>query len=200
MTDWGIIFPGAALAALPMIVFFLLFQRYFLDGASAWGRLSRSNFQAKTQGSAELRKQRRLFLLGDRKVPYIKTQTNKIAIIGAGILGSRHARVFHEQPESETVAIVDVNQERAQKIAALYNAKAYTDSQHDAAKTKTWMRLPSPRPITFTVIRWSPRSKRANTFSWKTYRHPDRGGARDRVVPLDGNHCNRDGELQPKVF
>ena len=51
----------------------------------------------------------------------------KIAIIGAGILGSRHARVFHEQPESETVAIVDVNQERAQKIAALYNAKAYTD-------------------------------------------------------------------------
>ena len=51
----------------------------------------------------------------------------RIAVIGAGILGSRHARVFHEQPESETVAVVDVNQERAQKIAALYNAKAYTD-------------------------------------------------------------------------
>jgi multiple sugar transport system permease protein len=32
MTDWGIIFSGAALAALPMIVFFLLFQKYFLDG------------------------------------------------------------------------------------------------------------------------------------------------------------------------
>ena len=32
MTDWGIIFSGAALAALPMIVFFLLFQRYFLEG------------------------------------------------------------------------------------------------------------------------------------------------------------------------
>jgi multiple sugar transport system permease protein len=32
MTDWGIIFAGAALAALPMIVFFLLFQRYFLEG------------------------------------------------------------------------------------------------------------------------------------------------------------------------
>ena len=31
-TDWGIIFAGAALAALPMIVFFLLFQRYFLEG------------------------------------------------------------------------------------------------------------------------------------------------------------------------
>jgi multiple sugar transport system permease protein len=32
MTDWGIIFAGAALAALPMIVFFLLFQKYFLEG------------------------------------------------------------------------------------------------------------------------------------------------------------------------
>lgn len=32
MTDWGIIFAGAALAALPMIVFFLAFQKYFLEG------------------------------------------------------------------------------------------------------------------------------------------------------------------------
>jgi multiple sugar transport system permease protein len=31
-TDYGIIFAGAALAALPMIIFFLMFQRYFLEG------------------------------------------------------------------------------------------------------------------------------------------------------------------------
>ncbi|HEY0601888.1 MAG TPA: carbohydrate ABC transporter permease [Herpetosiphonaceae bacterium] len=31
-TDYGLIFAGAALAALPMIVFFLVFQRYFLEG------------------------------------------------------------------------------------------------------------------------------------------------------------------------
>jgi multiple sugar transport system permease protein len=30
--DYGIIFAGAALAAVPMIVFFLLFQRYFIEG------------------------------------------------------------------------------------------------------------------------------------------------------------------------
>jgi multiple sugar transport system permease protein len=30
--DYGVIFAGAALAALPMIVFFLAFQRYFLEG------------------------------------------------------------------------------------------------------------------------------------------------------------------------
>ncbi|MFN8485871.1 MAG: carbohydrate ABC transporter permease [Anaerolineae bacterium] len=32
MTDWGIIFAGAALAALPMVLFFLVFQKYFLEG------------------------------------------------------------------------------------------------------------------------------------------------------------------------
>lgn len=32
MTDWGIIFSGASLAALPMVVFFLVFQKYFLEG------------------------------------------------------------------------------------------------------------------------------------------------------------------------
>lgn len=31
-TDYGIIFAGAALAALPTIIFFLIFQRYFLEG------------------------------------------------------------------------------------------------------------------------------------------------------------------------
>ncbi|MBO0778681.1 MAG: carbohydrate ABC transporter permease [Ktedonobacteraceae bacterium] len=31
-TDFGIIFAGAALAALPMIIFFMIFQRYFLSG------------------------------------------------------------------------------------------------------------------------------------------------------------------------
>ena len=31
-TDYGIIFAGAALAALPMIAFFLAFQKYFLEG------------------------------------------------------------------------------------------------------------------------------------------------------------------------
>jgi multiple sugar transport system permease protein len=30
--DYGLIFAGAAIAAVPMIVFFLLFQRYFMEG------------------------------------------------------------------------------------------------------------------------------------------------------------------------
>jgi multiple sugar transport system permease protein len=31
-TDYGVIFAGAALAALPIVAFFLVFQRYFLEG------------------------------------------------------------------------------------------------------------------------------------------------------------------------
>ena len=31
-TDYGVIFAGAALAALPIVVFFMAFQRYFLEG------------------------------------------------------------------------------------------------------------------------------------------------------------------------
>jgi len=49
-----------------------------------------------------------------------------IAVIGAGILGSRHARVFHEQPETQLVAIVDVNPARAD-IAQKFGAKFYAD-------------------------------------------------------------------------
>lgn len=51
----------------------------------------------------------------------------RVAVIGAGLLGTRHARVFAEQPESRLVAVVDVNQERAQTLAARYGATAYTD-------------------------------------------------------------------------
>ena len=49
-----------------------------------------------------------------------------VAVIGAGILGSRHARVFSEQPETQLVAVVDVNPARAE-IANKYGAKFYAD-------------------------------------------------------------------------
>ncbi len=49
-----------------------------------------------------------------------------VAVIGAGILGSRHARVFYEQPETELVAVVDVNPARTE-IAERFGAKFYAD-------------------------------------------------------------------------
>lgn len=51
----------------------------------------------------------------------------KIGVIGAGILGSRHARVWYELAETELVAVCDLDAARAQDIAQLYNARAFTD-------------------------------------------------------------------------
>jgi len=57
----------------------------------------------------------------------------KVAVVGAGILGSRHARVFRELAESELVAVVDTNAERAQRVADANGAKAFTDLKHALA-------------------------------------------------------------------
>ncbi len=35
--DWGLILSGAVLSALPVIVLFFVFQRYFLEGVSFGG-------------------------------------------------------------------------------------------------------------------------------------------------------------------
>lgn len=51
----------------------------------------------------------------------------RVAIVGAGILGSRHARVFRELDESELIAVVDVDAARAQRVAEANGAKAFTD-------------------------------------------------------------------------
>ena len=48
-------------------------------------------------------------------------------MVGAGLLGSRHARVFHEQPDAATVAVVDVNTARAESVAQRVGARAYPD-------------------------------------------------------------------------
>lgn len=91
MTDWGIIFSGAALSALPMIIFFLLFQRYFLEGVG-WAPSKRLvippgfDIPRRSRGSNP----------GQVK-SFIMTNPLNVAVIGAGLLGSRHAHVFHER-------------------------------------------------------------------------------------------------------
>ncbi|MCW5850938.1 MAG: Gfo/Idh/MocA family oxidoreductase [Anaerolineae bacterium] len=51
----------------------------------------------------------------------------RVAVVGAGLLGTRHARVFYEQPDAETVAVVDVNGARAESLASKVGARTYTD-------------------------------------------------------------------------
>jgi len=51
-----------------------------------------------------------------------------VAVIGTGQWGKNHARVYHELPSTELVAICDVNAERAKIMAAQYGVKAYSDT------------------------------------------------------------------------
>ncbi len=49
----------------------------------------------------------------------------RVAVVGAGLLGTRHARVFHEQPDAATVAVVDVNAARAAAVAEQVGAQPF---------------------------------------------------------------------------
>ncbi len=51
-----------------------------------------------------------------------------VAVIGTGSWGKNHARVYKELPQTELIAICDVNPERAKTMANQYGVKAYTDS------------------------------------------------------------------------
>ena len=48
-------------------------------------------------------------------------------MIGAGILGSRHARVLHELAGARLVAVADLDEPRARDVATRYGARAYED-------------------------------------------------------------------------
>jgi predicted dehydrogenase len=55
------------------------------------------------------------------------TDKLRVAVVGVGILGSRHARVFAEQPDCELVAVVDLNSARAEQVAQAHGVRAFTD-------------------------------------------------------------------------
>jgi len=50
----------------------------------------------------------------------------RVTIIGAGFMGSMHAQVYQNLPNAELIAIVDVDLEKAEKLAKKYAARAYS--------------------------------------------------------------------------
>jgi predicted dehydrogenase len=61
-----------------------------------------------------------------------ETVQNKIlrtAVIGAGKMGTIHAKVYDQLPESELVAVVDIDAARAQGLADRYHCLASTNCQ-----------------------------------------------------------------------
>ncbi len=51
----------------------------------------------------------------------------RTAVIGAGKMGAIHAKVYAQLPQSELVAVVDIDVNKAKSLAEQYNCPAYTD-------------------------------------------------------------------------
>jgi predicted dehydrogenase len=49
-----------------------------------------------------------------------------VAVVGAGLLGARHARVYAEHAGCRLVAVCDLDRGRAEAVAASHGARAYT--------------------------------------------------------------------------
>jgi len=63
------------------------------------------------------------YTLSLRKIRDMKIRT---AVIGAGKMGTIHAKVYDQLPQSDLVAIVDIVPEKAQRLAEQYNCLAAT--------------------------------------------------------------------------
>ncbi len=51
----------------------------------------------------------------------------KVGVIGVGAMGQHHARVYHEMDGVELIGVSDVDRLRAEGIAAMHGARAFTD-------------------------------------------------------------------------
>ncbi len=58
------------------------------------------------------------------------------AVIGVGLMGSNHARIYARLEGVNLVAVADVDEEAAEKVAGTYKARAYTDYREMLAKER----------------------------------------------------------------
>lgn len=59
-----------------------------------------------------------------------------VAIIGCGVMGSLHARVYSNMPNVKLVAVCDINSSNAKKLASLHKLKHYLDYRKMLKKEK----------------------------------------------------------------
>ncbi|MHC4159849.1 MAG: Gfo/Idh/MocA family protein, partial [Planctomycetota bacterium] len=51
----------------------------------------------------------------------------RTAVVGVGKMGTIHAKVYDQLPQSELVAVVDIDAEKAKRLAKQYGCHAFTD-------------------------------------------------------------------------
>lgn len=54
----------------------------------------------------------------------------RVGVIGVGMMGKNHARIYSQLPEAELIGVADVDEDRATSVAQSYDCKAYAD-YHD---------------------------------------------------------------------
>ena len=68
----------------------------------------------------------------------------RTAVIGVGKMGSIHAKVYAQLPQSELVAVVDIDADKAKRVANQYGCCAFTDSADVLGKVdpvkSSWIR------------------------------------------------------------
>jgi UDP-N-acetylglucosamine 3-dehydrogenase len=55
--------------------------------------------------------------------------TTNVAVVGCGVWGSNHARVYSELPNTKLLAVVDADEQRAREIAQKHHTNWYCDPQ-----------------------------------------------------------------------
>src|SRR6266496_5845611 len=58
------------------------------------------------------------------------TEKLRFGIVGCGVIGPVHAEAIASLPDAQLVSVVDLNPEKAQKLASQYGATPYTHLQH----------------------------------------------------------------------
>lgn len=58
----------------------------------------------------------------------------KVGVIGAGIMGKHHARVYSEIPFANLVGVADLNEEKTKEVAREFKTQAFTDFEELLAK------------------------------------------------------------------
>jgi predicted dehydrogenase len=51
----------------------------------------------------------------------------RVAVVGAGKMGTIHAKVYGQMPQCELAAVVDIDAEKARRLAEQHQCQAFTD-------------------------------------------------------------------------
>ncbi len=90
-----------------------------------------------------------------RSTGWLVSERTKVAVVGVGHLGSRHARVYAESPGAELVGVADVDLARARAVADAHGIRAvadFTDLIPDVAAASVAVPTVNHREVTAELL------------------------------------------------